>query len=179
MLRHGHDLHWVNRKSADPGLQTVNQGVNEKKIFERFHPISLSDHGLNIGSLIMYFYISSSVSILSFKEYPSTNLNQFTQCWKQLFETHEIDWNVRCFACKICAFSRVIQISIQWINVIREDKGYQISSQEGLTCLQIVKFAQTNFSFVQKSFCCFNWISNLTEDKDVINFGDKLVPQSY
>ena len=60
-----------------------------------------------------------------------------------------------------------------------EDKGYQISSQEGLTCLQIVKFAQTNFSFVQNSFCCFNWISNLTEDKDVINFGAKLFPQSY
>ena len=73
---------------------------------------------------------------------------------------------------------RVIQISIQWSNVIIEDKGYQISSQEGLTCLQIVKFAQTNFSFVQKSFCCFNWISNLTEDIDVINFDAKLVPQS-
>ena len=59
-----------------------------------------------------------------------------------------------------------------------EDKGYQISSQEGLTCLQIVKFAQTNFSFVHKSFCCFNWISNLIEDKDVINFRAKMVTQS-
>ena len=95
-----------------------------------------SDYGLNIGSLIMYSYISS-VSIFSFKEYPSVDLNQFTQCWKQLFETHEIDWNVCSFACKLCAFSRVIQISIQRINVIREDKGYQISSQEGLTCLQV------------------------------------------
>ena len=86
--------------------------------------------------------------------------------------------NLTCISCKSFALG-LYKFKLCESMSYGEDKGYQISSQEGLTCLQIVKFAQTNFSFVQNSFCCFNWISNLTEDKDVINFGAKLFPQSY